>query len=152
MNPSRKPELFTESQTNHLVGTFRHVDHLLELIEAAVTDSRGGLFPGDVQDLNAERKREILAFVAELRDRMAEKMKKYNLELPPPKTTASHAAASALSFIGIAFDDLRPSEMRGYGQVSENAAAELQDMIHELQSLTTAALRSLKRRGEGVAS
>lgn len=152
MNSQRKTEMFSESQINHLVGAFRHIDHLLEIIEAAVTGNSGGLFPGDVQDLDAQRKKDILGFVAELRARMAMKMKKYGLEIPTPKTTASHAVQSAMSFIDIALDDLRPNEMRGYGPVNERAAKELEELIHELQLLTASVVRGLKTRGEGVAS
>lgn len=152
MNPSRKPELFGEYQISHLVGTFRHIDHLLEMIQMALTKNEEGLFPRHVHDLDAERKKHLLAFVAELRAQMAEKMKKYGLEMPPPKTTASRAVESALSFIAIALDDLRPNEMRGYGPVNERAAEELEELIDELQVLTASAVRGLKIRGEGVAS
>ena len=152
MNSPRKPELFSESQINHLVGAFRHIDHLLEIIEAAVTGNSGGLFPGDVQDLDAQRKKEIIALVAEVRVRMGMKMKKYGLAIPTPKTTASHSVRSALSFIDIALDDLRPNEMRGYGPVNERAAKELGELIHELQLLLASAVRGLKTHSEGVAS
>lgn len=152
MSPSRKFELFGEYQINHMVATFRHIDRLLEMIQTALTNNEEGLFPRYVHNLDAEREKELLAFVAELRARMATKMKKYGLAMPPPKTTASHAVESALSFIGIALDDLRPKEMRGYGPVNETAAKELEELIHELQVLTTSAVRSLKIQDEGVAS
>lgn len=152
MNPIRKPELFGEYQINHLVGSFRHIDHLLTMIEGALNDHGGALFPRYIQDIDADCKNHLLDFAVELRERMTQRMKSYGLEMPTPKTTASHATEAALSFIAIALDDLRPKEMRGYGPVNERTAKELEELIHEFQALTKETVRSLKICGEGIAN
>lgn len=152
MAPKDKPELFSEYQMNHLVGTFRHVDHLLAMIEAATTDDSDKLFPSYVRDVNPAQREKLLAFVKEFREHLVLRMRKYNIERPSPKTTASHAVSAALSFIDIGLDDLRPGEMRGYGPVSESAGTELHALIREFQSLTASAVQILKRRDGGVAT
>ena len=152
MKPSTGPGLFSEYQINHLVGTFHHIDQLLGSVEVALMDDSRGLFPEHVQDLGAEQKARLVAFVTEFRNRLSLKMEEYNIDRPTPKTTASRAVESALIFIDIALDDLRPQTMRGYGALSQNASAELHRLIHELQSLTASVAGTSKPLEEGEAS
>ena len=148
MDREHKEQLFTDSQMNHLVGTFRHIDALLRTIESAIADEKDGLFPHYLRDLSARQKQSLKAAIDVIRERMRRKLQHYGLGAPGPRTTATRSAESALQFIDVALDNLRPKEMRGYGPVSDGANAELQELINEFHSLTASALRDLKQDDE----
>jgi hypothetical protein len=103
---------------------FRHVDTLLQVLENAESGRNEGLFPDYTPDLAPAEISALMTFVSELRAKMPDKLTAYGFGPTAPKTTAKHAAHSTLTFITIAVDELRPRNVRGYGELTEKAARE----------------------------
>jgi len=152
MDEASKKSPFNPYQTNHLMATFRHIDHLLSMIDVAVDGPPSEIFPHYNPDLS-EQERKILREAAKmLRTKLAAVLVRNGLGKPEPRTKASHAVTSAFAFISIALDDLRPEEMRGYGAVSPEAVVELNSLILELQSFTTETRQALEAERKERAS
>jgi hypothetical protein len=141
--PDDRAQLLTPPQTNHFLAGFRQIDRLLCSIEDVVQGGEGGLFPRIAPDLTGRQKDLLLGFVAAMRKSMADILASHQMAVPEARTTASHAVRSALTFIDIALSDLRPKVMRGYGEVSEDAAEALQRIVAELRRLQGSTLRDL---------
>ena len=142
----------TAAQANHFIASLRQIDRLLCSIEEVVGGDRGALFPRAAPDLTRRQKELLLRFAAEMRKRMAEVMQSHGMAIPEARTKSSRAVESALTFIDIALSDLRPKVMRGYGEVSARAVAELDLIVAELQSVQGSAFREFHqgRGGEGT--
>jgi len=142
--------LLTPAQVNHLLAGFRQIDRLLVSIEEVADGQESGLFPRVSPDLTQPRKDLLLRFVAAMRQAIAAILESNGMAIPKARTTASRAVSSALTFIDIAISDLRPKVMRGYGEVSEDAAQALDRIVAELRSLQGNALRGFnsERRDE----
>lgn len=142
--------LFSQHQRNHIVSVFRHIDTLLQVLESIASGRSEGLFPDYTPDLAPAEISALMTFVSELRAKMADKLTAYGFGSAAAKTTAKHAAHSTLTFITIAVDELRPRNVRGYGELTEKATRELETLVAELDARTSSAARALAHTTEGV--
>ena len=74
-------------------------------------------------------------YIRRIRSQLVHTIAWQNMRPEPPNIPATRAVATNLSFIDIAIEELRPTYMRGFGQVPEDAVAELNGVVHELRSL-----------------
>jgi hypothetical protein len=123
------------SQRNRLLITCKHIDKLLADIEEILnaTASRS-VFPSYVADVSPQQKKTIEDYITRLRAQLLQVAARQSLAAEEPRISASHAIHVDLTFIEIAVTELAPRYMRGYGAVSEQGAAELSQIITELQS------------------
>jgi GTP-binding protein EngB required for normal cell division len=63
----------------------------------------------------------------------------------PPDIPATRSVLTNLSFVDIAIEELKPSYMRGFGAVPEDAINELNGVVYELRSLVGGMERYLKQ-------
>ena len=150
MSSSVNQALFTDYQRNHIVSVFRHIDGLLQVLESATGNPSHTLFPDYLKDLSPVDADVIAAFAADIRTAIAAKLDLYGIGMPAPKATASHAVQSALTFITIAADELRPKNVRGYGSLTEYAKQELESVVADFESRTRCAVHALMSQSQGV--
>jgi len=131
-------ESLNSNHARRLSVTCRHIDKLLASMEnaLAVADSKQA-FPEYLSDVTPAQRRVIEDYIARIRLQLARVLDGQSIERPEPFIPVSRCLHSALTFINIAAEELQPKYMRGYGDVSTAAAADLNRIAAELVSLTT---------------
>jgi hypothetical protein len=122
----------------------------LQVLGAATGKPGPALFPDYLNDTSPGANDVMATFAAEMRAAIVAKLDQYGFGVPAPKTTASHAVRSALTFITIAADELRPHNVRGYGSLSEGGKQELESVVTDFESRTRSAVLALAAKSEGV--
>ncbi len=125
--------------SNHerrLSVTCRHIDKLLGEMESALDISASKLvFPQYVLDLRPEQRRVIEDYIGRIRVQLVQVLDRQGIAHPPADVPVSRTLLSHLTFVDIAAEELRPRYMRGYGEISPDAAAELNRIASDLQQL-----------------
>jgi hypothetical protein len=123
------------SQRQRLFVTCKHVDRLLgDLEETLNASATGSVFPEYVNDLTPVEQKTIEDHIARIRRQLLDVLVTQSLAPETPHISASHSLHVNLTFIEIAITELSPHYMRGYGPVSEQGGADLNQIIAELQS------------------
>jgi GTP-binding protein EngB required for normal cell division len=124
------------SQKLHLLTSCQYVDKLLAEIESvlAASGSRSP-FPKYRPDISPVQAKVTQDYIARIRAQMVCALQNYGIELPGPPLGAIHSIRVTLGCASIAFDECRPRNMRGYGELPEAAVPELNGFIEEMKSL-----------------
>jgi GTP-binding protein EngB required for normal cell division len=126
------------AQKRHLLSELKHADTLLSDIEAVLAASASkAAFPKYKQDLSPRQIKVIQDYIARLRTQMLRAAEGFDLDRSEPAFGSLHSIRTILTFIDIAFEELRPKYMRGYGAVPESAAPELNGLADELQGIAS---------------
>lgn len=135
--------------SNHerrLSVTCRQIDKLLEEMESALQVSTSELaFPQYTSDLSVEQGRVIHDYIRRVRAQLVDALDGQGITHPPADIPVSRCLLSHLIFVDIAAEELRPRYMRGYGELSAEAAAELNTIALRLQELIGELRRYLAR-------
>jgi hypothetical protein len=131
-------ESLSSNHARRLSVACRHIDKLLADMEKAlaVADSKQA-FPEYLSDVTPAQRRAIEDYIARMRVQLGRVLDGQGIERPEPFIPVSRCLHTALTFIRIAAEELQPRYMRGYGEVSTAAAAELNRIAWELMSLAT---------------
>lgn len=132
--PSVKVAHLNPNQIRHVLARFSHVDELLRSIEQ-VTRSDLSPFSSERPDLSPDEARLVLAFVAQARRRMLAALDRLAIPRPEPNVSARWSVQTSLGFADLALAELGPAELKGYGDVDPDAAAELEALATDLRSL-----------------
>ncbi|MFZ0312127.1 MAG: hypothetical protein WAL85_05420 [Candidatus Korobacteraceae bacterium] len=129
------PITLNPNQRQRLLITCKHIDKLLEDMEETMnaTASRS-VFPGYAADITAQQRKTIEEHIARIRRQLLDVLATQSLAPEEPHISASHAIHVGLTFVEIAIAELAPRYMRGYGPISQEAAADLDEIVTELQS------------------
>jgi hypothetical protein len=123
--------------SNHerrLSVTCRQIDKLLDEMENALNISTSKTaFPQYALDLSPAQRSVIEAHIARIREQLVRVLDGQGIEFPPADIPVSRVLHSHLTFVDIAVEELRPRYMRGYGEISPDAAAELNRIATDLQ-------------------
>lgn len=140
-----------EYQQRRLLVTCQYIDKLLLGVEEVLNASASNAaFPRYQLDISPDQRRTIEQYLARVRDQLRRALQCQEIPVSPPSIPASRSIRSALGFIDIALEELKPKYMRGYGPVPERAAAALNDIVSELRVLVGRLDRALtEERGEG---
>jgi GTP-binding protein EngB required for normal cell division len=134
-----------EYQKGRLKITCHYIDKLLadidDVLHAATSQSP---FPRYIVDVTPAQIRVMEDYIRRFRTELVHAIQWQHLKPEPPDIPATRAVLTSLAFIDIALEELKPSYMRGYGLVPEDAVTELNGMVHELRSLVTNMERYLK--------
>lgn len=123
------------SQRQRLLVTCKHIDNLLDDIEATLnTTGSKSAFPAYVDDVSAAQRAVIEGAIAGMRRQLLQVLATQSLGPEMPTISAAHSINVNLTFVEIAIAELAPHYMRGYGPVSEEGAADLKIIVDELQS------------------
>lgn len=140
MNPnlSGLPHALNESQQRHLRVLCEYVDRLLSEIESilAAPGSKSA-FPRYTAEISPSGKRTIEDFIARIRVQLVSVLDSQGISAERPAIPDARAISATLDTIEIALDELRAKNMRGYGEVPQSVALELDAMAEKLESLVS---------------
>jgi GTP-binding protein EngB required for normal cell division len=146
MKATRDPGALNDSQQRHLRVSCEYIDKLLSDMERVLHSAASqSPFPRYVADLTPAQARVIEDHIRRLRSQLLRALAWQHMEPDQPDIPATRAVTTKLAFIDIAIEELRPSYMRGYGTVSEDAIAELNGVVHELRSLVESTERYVRQ-------
>lgn len=143
----RHPGELNDPQQRHLRVTCQYIDKLLGDIESVLHASASkSPFPRYVVDITPAQARVIEDHIRRLRAQLLRTLAWQHMKPNPPDIPATRAVMTDLSFIDIAIEELKPSYMRGYGAVSEDATGELNGVVYELRSLVEGMERYIRQK------
>lgn len=127
-----------EFQARRLRVTCQHIDNQLGEIEEILhaTGSKAA-FPRFLPDVAPAQHRTIEDYIARLRAQLVRVLDGQAIAREKPSIPVSRAIHAALVSIDIVVEELDPHYMRGYGDVSEPAAIELNGIVGELRGLVS---------------
>jgi predicted GTPase len=133
----------------HLMTTFQYVDKLLSDIEHALTSSDSASpFPTHFNDVTPVQRKLVLDYIARVRAQMLSAMQHQAIEIPEPRFSTLHTIRTTLTFVDIAIEEMRPKYLKGYGEVPPEAAAHMEGLVEELESLIERFQRSIRETAE----
>ncbi len=123
-------------QANRLRITCQYIDKLLVEIEE-ILNSAGSktAFPRYAEDILPAQRRTIEDYIARVRAQLVRVLEGQRIAREKPSIPASRAVHVHLGAIDIAVEELKPEYMRGYGEVPEGVATELNGIVGELSGL-----------------
>jgi len=129
-------DTLNEDQVRRLRITCEHIDRLLSDIEGILNESASlAAFPSYTADIAPVQQKTIEDYIARIRTRLIQVLEGQNIPRKPPWVSASRAINARLCSIDIAAEELKPKYMRGFGEVSDTTATELNGIAGELQAL-----------------
>ena len=143
---NRFPGELNGPQQSRLRITCQYIDKLLSDIEHTLHQATSqSPFPRYIVDVAPAQARVIEDYIRRLRRQLLRALDWQHMKPKPPEIPATRAVLTALAFIDIAVEELRPSYMRGSGAVPEDAVSELNGVVHELRSLVEGMGRYLRQ-------
>jgi GTP-binding protein EngB required for normal cell division len=135
---------FNESHRRRLLASAQYADKLLSDIEAILnaSDSRSP-FPKYRPDVSLHQARLIRAHLARFRDHLTRVLAAIGIQPDGPRFGSLHSIRVTLAFVRVAVQEMSPEHLRGYGELSPSAAAELRGLSNELEGLIDALERNL---------
>jgi GTP-binding protein EngB required for normal cell division len=127
-----------EHQARCLSVTCQYVDKIIGEMEHVLNAAASkAAFPKYIADLSSSQRRTIEDYFARIRAQLARVLDGQDIARPEPTIPASRAVSTGLLSIEIAVEELRPSMMRGYGELSPEVATELEGICGELRELVS---------------
>jgi GTP-binding protein EngB required for normal cell division len=140
--------LLNEFQARRLLVTCQYIDKLLgEVGDILNVAASKAAFPRYSGDIAPAQRRTIEDYISRIRAQLVRVLDGQGVPREPPSIPASRAIHVNMGAIDIAVEELKPQYMRGYGDVSETVATELNGIVGELRSLVSKLDRYL---AEGV--
>lgn len=138
------------SQARRLSVTCRYIDKLLADMESAlgVANSRQA-FPEHVSDMTPAERETVEDYAARIRAQLVRVLDSQGVARPEASIPVSRSLHTFLTFIAIAAEELQPRYMRGYGEISPAAGAELNKIAETLLKLVWEFDRHVKDRMAG---
>jgi GTP-binding protein EngB required for normal cell division len=129
-------ETLNPFQANRLRITCQYIDKILAEIEE-ILDSTGSkaAFPRYAADILPAQRRTIEDYIARVRAQLVRVLEGQRIAREKPSIPASRAVHVHLGAIDLAVEELKPKYMRGYGEVPEGVATELNGIVGELGGL-----------------
>jgi GTP-binding protein EngB required for normal cell division len=125
-----------EFQAGRLRVTCQYIDKLLTgaegILNAAASKAAFPRYSGDVAPV---QRRTIEDYISRIRAQLVRVLDGQDITREKPTIPASRAIHVALGAIDIAVEELKPQYMRGYGDLPEAAATELNGIVGELRGL-----------------
>lgn len=133
---TRRPGELNEPQQRRLSATCKYIDSLLCEIEHALhTAVSPSPFPRYVVDVTPAQAQKIEEHIGRLRSQLLRFLDWQRLKPDPPEIPVTRLITTDLAFVEIAIEELKPRHLCGCGAVPADAVDELNEAIHELDSL-----------------
>jgi GTP-binding protein EngB required for normal cell division len=137
-----------EFQARRLRVTCQYIDKILGGVEEILNFAASkAAFPRYSDDVAPAQRRTIEDYISRIRAQLVRVLDGQGISREKPFIPASRAIHVALGTIDIAVEELKPQYMRGYGDLPEAAATELNGIVGELRGLVSKLDRYL---AEGV--
>ncbi|MEN6319402.1 MAG: hypothetical protein ABFD82_11690 [Syntrophaceae bacterium] len=136
----------TENHKHTLLIGFRYVDDLLSNIERvmAIPENPETPFPKYIADITPVQQKIIEAEIAHIRVVMRRILEDKGISIKHPRISARDAIRTAIHFADIAMEEKKPKYMKGYGELTEEAKRELNDIASQMQQLLKEMLKVLR--------
>ncbi|WP_410507867.1 dynamin family protein [Methanosarcina hadiensis] len=138
MTAGQHSDSLNEHQSHYLLVTCQHIDKILSDVEEILNESTAkAAFPSYFSDLTPVQRKTIEDYISHIRARLIQILEGQGVNYKQTGIPASKAIRSRLYSIDIAAEELKPKHMRGYGEISDTVATELNGIAGELQGLVT---------------
>lgn len=129
-------ETLNPFQANRLRVTCQYIDKLLaEIEEILYSAASKAAFPRYATDILPAQRRTIEGYIARVRAQLVRVLEGQGIAREKSAIPASRAVHVRLGAIDIAVEELKPKYIRGYGEVPETVATELNGIVGELSGL-----------------
>lgn len=129
------PDL-NESQARRLRVTCQYIDKILADVEGILnTTASKAAFPRYSSDIGPAQRRTIEDYLGRIRVQLIRVLEGQGIPREDPQIPASRAVHVMLGAVDIAVEELKPKYMRGYGEVPESVATDLNGIVGELAGL-----------------
>lgn len=127
-----------EYQGRALAVTCQYIDKMIGEMEHVLNAAASkAAFPKYLGDISASQKRTLEDYFARIRAQLERVLDGQQISRPDATVPASRALFTILLTIDIAVEELRPSYMRGYGELSPELVTELEGICGELRQLVS---------------
>lgn len=141
--------MLNENQQRRLSVTCQHIDKLLSDVEHILSASSSkAAFPKYRLDIAPAQRRTVEDYLARIRAQLVRVLEGQDIPKSQLLIPARRAIHATLAFVDIAVEELKPRYMRGYGDLPEDVAVELNGIVGELEGLVSRLDRYLLE-GEG---
>jgi len=130
------PTCLNENQKRRLLLTFEHVDNVLtEALQVLHSAGAPSSFQRYQPDSLPVQRKVIGDYVGRLRGRMAGILEAQGIAVPKPRISSLWSFQTAILSAKIAVEELAPKYMRGFGELGQDAAGELNALRAQLLDL-----------------
>jgi GTP-binding protein EngB required for normal cell division len=137
-NSSPSAPGLNESQARRLRVTCQYIDKMLGDVEGVLnTAASKAAFPRYSPDIAPVQCRTIEDYLSRIRSQLVRVLEGQGIVSEKPQVPASRAVHVMLGAVDIAVEELKPKYMRGYGEVPESVATELNGIVGELAGLVS---------------
>lgn len=141
---------FNDNHQRRLRIAFQYIDKLLSEAEHTMEEATStSPFREHVDDTTPIQRKVVHDYVVRIRETMRRMMEELEIALPEKRSGAVWAVNTNLLFCSIALSEITADRMRGYGQMSAEAAAALDGVRGELGSLLDKLADYLAKGGAG---
>jgi hypothetical protein len=133
-----------EYHKRRILASFQHADELLSKSLHAMAPAQSNSQLRCVQDLSPSETLRIESHIELIREQMRSLLERFQITLPERSTPSSWILKTNLTLLDIAFEDLYPHKMKGYGEMDPGAASELTQSLQEIHGLVSRLLKALK--------
>ena len=135
MGTGELPIRLNSAQTLHLLTSAQYADKLFSEIESVLFASKSNSpFRKYQNSLSPAQIKIVEDYLARIRLQLVHVLQTQGIRLPEPQFESVHSIRTKLAFVRLAFDDCTPKRMRGYGEVSESKARDLNGLVEEMVS------------------
>jgi hypothetical protein len=135
-----------ENHKRRLLAAFQQMDKLLSQSKNAMASKPSGLYARYIHDISESESRKIDSSIEKIREQISGVLERFQIVFPPPSTPASWILKTNLTSLDIAFEDLYPDKMQGYGKMDPKTAHDLTASIEATRKLLRQLLESLERK------
>jgi hypothetical protein len=135
-----------ENHKRRLLAAFQQMDKLLSQSENAMASRPSGLYACYIHDMSASETRKMESSVERIREQISGILERFQIAFPSPSTPASWIIKTNLASLDIAFEDLYPEKMQGYGKMDAKTAHDLTGSIEATRKLLKQMIESLERK------
>lgn len=123
------------SQARHLLTSAQYADKLFDEIESVLFASKSkSPFRKYRNALSPAQIKIVEDYLLRIQAQLVHVLDTQGIHLPEPQFESVHSIRTKLAFVRLAFQDCVPERMRGYGEVSEPKARELNGLVEEMVS------------------
>lgn len=125
-------------QRRHLLTSCQYADKLLSEIEAVLFASESkSPFPKFKPDISPAQVKVVHDYIARMRAQIVRILDSQDIPIPAPMFGSLHSIRVTLGFVDIAFDEVRPKRMAGYGAVDPSVVTGLSGMVDEMHGIAS---------------